>query len=38
MGKNQFKDYSIALEKSMNITKIFLVITLMVFIGMLILS
>ena len=38
MGKNQFKDYSIALEKSMNLTKIFLVITLMVFIGMLILS
>ncbi|MCC2648657.1 MAG: putative ran protein with domain of unknown function [Nitrososphaeraceae archaeon] len=29
MGKNQFKDYSIALEKSMNLTKIFLVITLM---------
>jgi putative membrane protein len=38
MGKNQFKDYSIALEKSMNLTKIFLVITLMVFIGMLIFS
>ena len=38
MGKNQFKDYSIALEKSMNITKIFLVITLIVFIGMLIFS
>ena len=38
MGKNQFKDYSIALEKSMNLTKIFLFITLMVFIGMLILS
>jgi len=38
MGKNQFKDYSIALEKSMNLTKIFLVVTLMVFIGMLILS
>jgi putative membrane protein len=38
MGKNQFKDYSIALEKSMNLTKIFLVITLIVFIGMLILS
>lgn len=38
MGKNQFKDYSIALEKSMNLTKIFLVITLLVFIGMLIFS
>ena len=38
MGKNQFKDYSIALEKSMNLTKIFLVVTLIVFIGMLILS
>jgi putative membrane protein len=38
MGKNQFKDYSIALEKSMNLTKIFLVITVMVFIGMLIFS
>jgi putative membrane protein len=38
MGKNQFKDYSIALEKSMNLTKIFLVITLIVFIGMLIFS
>jgi putative membrane protein len=38
MGKNQFKDYSIALDKSMNITKLFLVITLLVFIGMLILS
>ena len=38
MGKNQFKDYSIALEKSMNLTKIFLVVTLTVFIGMLILS
>jgi putative membrane protein len=38
MGKNQFKDYSIALEKSMNITKIFLVITLIVFIAMLIFS
>ena len=38
MGKNQFKDYSIALEESMNLTKIFLVITLIVFIGMLIFS
>ncbi|MDQ4023845.1 MAG: DUF2070 family protein [Thermoproteota archaeon] len=38
MGKNQFKDYSIALEKSMNLTKIFLVTTLLVFIGMLIFS
>jgi putative membrane protein len=38
MGKNQFKDYSIALEKSMNLTKIFLVLTLMVFVGMLIFS
>ena len=38
MGKNQFKDYSIALDKSMNITKLFLVITLLVFIGMLIFS
>jgi putative membrane protein len=38
MGKNQFKDYSIALDKSMNITKVFLVITLLVFIGMLLFS
>ena len=38
MGKNQFKDYSIALDKSMNITKLFLVITLFLFIGMLIFS
>ena len=38
MGKNQFKDYSIALEKSMNLTKIFLLFTLIVFIGMLIFS
>ena len=38
MGKNQFKDYSVALDKSMNITKLFLVITLLVFIGMLIFS
>jgi putative membrane protein len=38
MGKNQFNDYSIALDKSMNITKLFLVITLLVFIGMLIFS
>jgi putative membrane protein len=38
MGKNQFKDYSVALDKSMHLTKIFLVITLMVCIGMLIFS
>ena len=38
MGKSQFKDYSIALDKSMNITKLFLIITLLVFIGMLIFS
>lgn len=38
MGKNQFKDYSIALDKSMNITRVFVVITILVFIGMLISS
>jgi putative membrane protein len=38
MGKNQFKDYSLALDKSMNITRFFVVITILVFIGMLILS
>jgi putative membrane protein len=38
MGKNQFKDYSIALDKSMNITRLFVVITILVFIGMLIFS
>jgi putative membrane protein len=36
MGKDQFKDYSIALDKSMNITRVFLIITILVFIGMLI--
>jgi putative membrane protein len=38
MGKNQFKDYSIALDKSMNITKLFLVVTVLVFVVMLIFS
>jgi putative membrane protein len=38
MGKNQFDDYSSALDKSMNITKIFLGITLLIFISMLFVS
>ncbi len=38
MGKDQFDDYSSALDKSMNITKIFLGITLVVFVSMLITS
>jgi putative membrane protein len=38
MGKNQFDDYSSALDKSMSITKIFLGFTLVIFISMLITS
>jgi putative membrane protein len=38
MGKNQFDDYSFALDKSMNITKIFLGITFALFIAMLIVT
>ena len=38
MGKNQFDDYSFALDKSMNITKIFLVITFALFVIMLIVT
>jgi putative membrane protein len=38
MGKNQFDDYSCALDKSMNITKIFVGITLVIFISMFIVS
>ena len=38
MGKNQFDDYSSALDKSMNITKIFVGITLVIFISMFIVS
>jgi putative membrane protein len=38
MGEDQFDDYSSALDKSMNITKIFLLITTITFASMLILS
>jgi putative membrane protein len=38
MGKRQFDDYAIALNRSMNITKIFLAITSAVFVTMLIFS
>jgi putative membrane protein len=38
MGKDQFDDYSSALDKSMNITKIFLLMTITIFVSMLILS
>ncbi|MFL6359340.1 MAG: DUF2070 family protein [Nitrososphaeraceae archaeon] len=38
MGKDQFDDYSCALDKSMNITKIFLLMTITTFVSMLILS
>ena len=38
MGKDQFDDYSSALDKSMNITKIFLLVTVTTFVSMLILS
>jgi putative membrane protein len=38
MGKDQFNDYSSALDKSMNITKMFLVFIMVLFISMLITS
>lgn len=38
MGKNQFDDYSFALDKSMDITKIFLVITFVLFVIMLVVT
>jgi putative membrane protein len=38
MGKDQFDDYSRALNKSMNITKIFLVVTITVVISMLVIT
>ena len=38
MGKDQFNDYSCALDKSMNITKVFLLITIAIVLSMLILS
>ena len=38
MGKNQFDEYSLALDKSMNITKIFLGITFALFVVMLIVT
>ncbi len=38
MGKQQFEDYSSALDRSMNVTKIFLAITVTVYIAMLVLS
>jgi putative membrane protein len=38
MGKDQFNDYSCALDKSMNITKVFLLITIAIVLSMLIIS
>jgi putative membrane protein len=38
MGKKQFEDYSSALDRSVNVTKIFLAITVATFIAMLVLS
>jgi putative membrane protein len=38
MGKDQFNDYSCALDKSMNITKVFLLITIAIVLCMLIIS
>ncbi|HXG05977.1 MAG TPA: DUF2070 family protein [Nitrososphaera sp.] len=38
MGKQQFEDYSSALDRSMNVTKIFLVITIGVYVAMLVVS
>lgn len=38
MGKQQFEDYSSALDRSMNVTKVFVAITVAVYITMLVLS
>jgi putative membrane protein len=38
MGKDQFNDYSCALDKSMNITKVFLLVTIAIVLCMLIIS
>src|SRR5919206_4689529 len=38
MGKDQFNDYSCAIDKSMNITKVFLMITIAIILCMLIIS
>ncbi|MDQ3807891.1 MAG: DUF2070 domain-containing protein, partial [Thermoproteota archaeon] len=38
MGKKQFEDYSGALDRSVNVTKIFIGITIAIFIAMLVLS
>jgi hypothetical protein len=38
MGKQQFEDYSSALDRSMNVTKVFLGITVATYIAMLIFS
>ena len=38
MGKDQFDEYSAALDKSMNITKVFLIVTITIFLSMLIVS
>ncbi len=38
MGKKQFEDYSSALDRSVNVTKIFIAITVASFIAMLALS
>jgi hypothetical protein len=38
MGRQQFEDYSKALDKSMNITKVFLGITSAVYIAMLVMA
>jgi putative membrane protein len=38
MGRQQFEDYSSALDRSMNVTKVFVAITVAVYIAMLVLS
>jgi hypothetical protein len=38
MGKKQFEDYSLALDRSVKVTKIFVAITVASFIAMLVLS
>jgi hypothetical protein len=38
MGKKQFEDYSSALDRSMDVTKIFLGVTFATYIAMLVLS
>jgi putative membrane protein len=38
MGKDQFDEYSAALDKSMNITKVFLIVTITIVLSMLLVS